>query len=66
MYVIYSSPLYSLLVVDNNVVATGDDDGHLKVWDMRQNKSVMEVKENDEFISDMVMDNTNRYLLATR
>ena len=30
-YIFDSSPLYSLLVVDENIVATGDDDGFLKV-----------------------------------
>ena len=27
-------PIYSLAVVDENLVATGDDDGHLKVRNM--------------------------------
>ena len=38
----------------------------LQVWDMRYEKAVMEVKENEEFISDMIIDDKHRYLLATR
>ena len=33
---------------------------------MRYEKAVMEVKENSEFISDMIVDDKRRYLLATR
>ena len=58
-------PLYSLLVVNENIVASGDDDGELKVWDLRQNKTVMQLHECEEFISDMCIDNRGRVLLAT-
>ena len=37
----------------------------VKVWDMRQNKAVMDVKEHEEFISDMDVEKNKRYLVAT-
>lgn len=61
----HSSPIYSLLCVDANIVATGDEDGCLKVWDVRLQKSVMEIKQSEEFISDMKVENAKRILLAT-
>lgn len=61
----HSASPYSLLVVDENIVATGDDDGTFKVWDLRQQKAIMDMKENEEFISDMVIDSTKRLLLTS-
>ncbi|KAK3099283.1 hypothetical protein FSP39_002018 [Pinctada imbricata] len=61
----HSAPIYSLLETGDNFVATGDDDGHLKVWDMRTNSAIMEMKESEEFISDMAIDDQRKILLAT-
>lgn len=61
----HSAGLYSLLPVDENIVVTGDDDGYLKVWDMRYQRAVMEEHQNEEFISDMVLVQGQRLLLAT-
>ncbi len=33
---------------------------------MRQQKAVMDVKENEEFISDMILGSNKRLLVATR
>ena len=38
----------------------------IQIWDTRTAKHVMEVSENEDFISDMVSDADNRFLLATR
>ncbi|ESO93771.1 hypothetical protein LOTGIDRAFT_182189 [Lottia gigantea] len=61
----HESPIYCLLVSDENIIATGDDDGRIKVWDLRKSKSICEFKENDEYISDMVVDSSKRTLLST-
>ncbi|XP_070552585.1 WD repeat-containing protein 55-like isoform X2 [Ptychodera flava] len=61
----HESPIYSLLVISENILATGDDDGQLKVWDLRKDKAIMEMKESEDFISDMVIDNDKKILLAT-
>ena len=37
-----------------------------KLWDQRKAASVMELKENEDFISDMTCDPENRTLLAAR
>ncbi|XP_063955213.1 WD repeat-containing protein 55-like [Lytechinus pictus] len=62
----HEAPIYCLAVVDENLVATGDDDGHLKVWDLRTQKAIMEMKENEEFISSLVVGKDKKILLATR
>ena len=38
----------------------------LQVWDLRLQKAVMDLKENDDFISDMVVDSDSRVLVASR
>uniref|UniRef100_A0A8D2JIW9 WD repeat-containing protein 55 n=2 Tax=Varanus komodoensis TaxID=61221 RepID=A0A8D2JIW9_VARKO len=61
----HNSALNSLLVVDEHLLATGDDSGELKVWDLRKGTSVMETKQHEEYISDMVLEGNRRLLLTT-
>ncbi|XP_041477354.1 WD repeat-containing protein 55-like isoform X2 [Lytechinus variegatus] len=61
----HEDPIYCLAVVDENLVATGDDDGHLKVWDLRTQKAIMEMKENEEFISSLIVGKDKKILLST-
>ena len=37
----FSCPLYSCEVVDTNVMLTGDEDGHIKMWDMRRYAEIL-------------------------
>ncbi|KAK7503871.1 hypothetical protein BaRGS_00004994, partial [Batillaria attramentaria] len=61
----HESAIYSLLVTGERFVATGDDDGVLKLWDMRSKSATMELKECEEFISDMIIDQQQKILVAT-
>ncbi|CAG2248453.1 WD repeat-containing protein 55,WD repeat-containing protein 55 homolog [Mytilus edulis] len=61
----HDCPVYSMLVTGEHFIATGDDDGVIKIWDVRINKEVVEIKENEDFISDMGIDPHKRMLLAT-
>lgn len=61
----HKSSIYSLCVIDNYLAATGDDEGCFKLWDYRRQEAVMETQECDDFISDMVVDDAKRILLAT-
>jgi len=36
------------------------------VWDLRHRQAVMNVRECDDYISDMTVDQTKKTLLATR
>jgi len=54
--------------MDANVWASGDDDGCVKVWDLRRStaiKPVVEFKEMDEFVSSMTTNSQARLLLCT-
>ncbi|KAK7096699.1 WD repeat-containing protein 55-like [Littorina saxatilis] len=60
----HETAINSLLVTGERFVVTGDDDGTLKLWDMRSKAATMELKECDDFISDMMIDQDQRILLA--
>ncbi|CAF1364680.1 unnamed protein product [Didymodactylos carnosus] len=61
----HDSPINCLCVVDNCVMATGDDNGCVKLWDYRQKKPLAEFNDCDDYISDLVCANDRRTLLAT-
>ncbi|CAL1536605.1 unnamed protein product [Lymnaea stagnalis] len=60
----HESPIYSMVLTGDTFVATGDDEGVLKVWDMRTKNATMEMKECDDFISDMVVEDNKKIILA--
>eukprot|EP00116_Pleurobrachia_bachei_P006081 sb/3466343/ len=60
--------LYSLCDVRENVLATGDDGGVIKLWDLRKGDgeaAVMTEPEHDNFISALAVDSSGSTLLAT-
>ncbi|GFR98709.1 WD repeat-containing protein 55, partial [Elysia marginata] len=61
----HESAIYSLVVTGDKFVATGDDDGVLKVWDMRTKTCTVEMKECDDFISDMIVDDNKKLIIAS-
>ncbi|KAM9312824.1 WD repeat-containing protein 55 [Gastrophryne carolinensis] len=60
----HDSSLNSLLLIDENLFATGDDAGMLKVWDLRRGTAFMEMKNHEDFISDMAIDQNKKMLLT--
>ncbi|XP_039865817.1 WD repeat-containing protein 55 [Simochromis diagramma] len=60
----HGAPINSLLLVDENIVATGDDGGTLKVWDMRKGTAIMDLKHHEDYISDITVDQAKRILLT--
>lgn len=49
----HASPINALIPMRERGVVTGDDDGCVKVWDVRSSKPVMEFHEQEDYISDM-------------
>ncbi|XP_063698443.1 WD repeat-containing protein 55 homolog [Culicoides brevitarsis] len=62
-----NEPVYSLAVLDENLFATGDDEGTVKLWDMRQKDTnpIFSLKEVDDYISALISNDSKKYLLAT-
>lgn len=63
----HEAPIYTLHTVNENVFATGDEDGHLKVWDLRSKdtKPLFSLKEVDDYISCIVTNEAKKMLLMT-
>lgn len=58
--------LYSLKPINENVFFTGDDVGCLKMYDLRTgDEPLMNEKQNEDYLSDMDIDSSNRILLTT-
>ncbi|RZC40826.1 WD40 domain containing protein [Asbolus verrucosus] len=60
-------PIYCLLVIDENLFATGDDEGCVKLWDLRQNvpNPIYKTKKNEDYISDLITHDSKNYLLCS-
>lgn len=63
----HSEPIYTLTQVDENLIASGDDEGTVKLWDVRVNgtEPVFSVKEVEDFISKIVTNSQKRVLACT-
>ncbi|XP_075756166.1 WD repeat-containing protein 55 isoform X2 [Pelodiscus sinensis] len=60
----HSVALNSLLVLDEQLLATGDEGGTLKLWDLRRGAAVMDLRQHEEYIGAMAVDQHKRLLLT--
>ncbi|XP_064018328.1 WD repeat-containing protein 55 [Pogoniulus pusillus] len=60
----HGSALNCVLPIDAHVFATGDDNGALKVWDLRKGDSILEAQQQEEYISAMAVDGNGKILLT--
>ncbi|XP_042547980.1 WD repeat-containing protein 55 [Dipodomys spectabilis] len=60
----HGAPINSLLLVDENVLATGDDTGGIRLWDQRKEGHLMDMRQHEEYIADMVLDPAKKLLLT--
>ncbi|KAF6083521.1 WD repeat domain 55 [Phyllostomus discolor] len=60
----HGAPINSLLLVDENVLATGDDTGGIRLWDQRKEGPVMDMRQHEEYIADMALDPAKKLLLT--
>ncbi|KAG2180815.1 hypothetical protein INT43_008394 [Umbelopsis isabellina] len=60
----HEEPLNTLLVLNENMLATGDDAGVIKLWDNRSQKCTMTYTEHDDFIADMTYQKDKKTLIA--
>ncbi|CAH1957467.1 unnamed protein product [Acanthoscelides obtectus] len=61
----HDSPINCISVIDENIFATGDDDGMLKLWDLREKKDTQQwkTKKNTDYISDIITNDSRQYLV---
>ncbi|KAL7051075.1 hypothetical protein ACKWTF_004321 [Chironomus riparius] len=63
----HEEPIYTLTVIDENLIVTGDDEGTIKLWDLRNRGSdpVFSIKEVEDYISSITTNNQKRLLVCT-
>ncbi|NXC49780.1 WDR55 protein, partial [Penelope pileata] len=59
-----SAALSCVLPLGPHLVATGDDGGGLKVWDLRKGCAVLEAQQHEDYVSAMAVDGAGRMLLT--
>jgi WD40 repeat protein len=66
MSTLYRHAINRVLAIDNNMLASGDDEGVVRMWDMRKpDKHVREYHDNEDYISHLEMASDGRTLVAT-
>ncbi|KAJ1554298.1 hypothetical protein HK096_004212 [Nowakowskiella sp. JEL0078] len=61
----HNSAINSLLTLNEKLIATGDEDGCVKVlWDVTSGKQVQEFEEHSDFVSDMTFVDVKKTLLT--
>jgi WD40 repeat protein len=58
-------PVYTLYSINNDLLASGDDEGVIKIWDLRTCQEVYEVHEQDGSITGMTANAEMNLLCAT-
>lgn len=63
----HDEPIYTITVIDENLVASGDDEGTIRIWDLRNqgNDPVFSVKEVEDYISCIITNSQKRMLVCT-
>lgn len=60
----HEEPIYKLLSLDENKIVTGDDSGTVKLWDLRRQDAIFSIKVGEEYISDMITNEAQKYLVC--
>lgn len=61
----HESPVYSFVSITDKMCATGDDDGTVKIWDLRTKKSVLDFKCGEGTVSSLITDDYKKYVCAS-
>lgn len=60
-----SHPINAVKLLTENILATGDDGGTIKLWDVRTGSEAMEYSDHTDFISDFDYDPNSKTLVAS-
>lgn len=63
----HEQPVYTMTIINEHVFVTGDDDGVVKLWDLRRKGSepIFSLKEMEDYISGMITNRDAKYLVCT-
>lgn len=61
----HESPVNRIYCVNEQLVASGDDEGVIKFWDARQEDSIRSYTHHFDYISDFTYFDDKRHLVST-
>jgi len=61
----HSAGISCMCILDEVMAASGDDEGWVKLWDLRTQSPVKSFKESEDYISDMLWEPDSSMLLTT-
>uniref|UniRef100_A0A2P2LF19 WD repeat-containing protein 55 n=1 Tax=Rhizophora mucronata TaxID=61149 RepID=A0A2P2LF19_RHIMU len=61
----HEDAIFSLINLSDSTIATGDDQGYIKVWDTRQRSCCNSFNAHEDYVSDMTFTPDSMKLLAT-
>ncbi|KAB7504754.1 WD repeat-containing protein 55-like protein, partial [Armadillidium nasatum] len=62
---IHEAAIYSFIEINNNICATGDDDGVVKLWDLRKEEPILDFRCGDQTVTSFLTNDEEKYLSAT-
>ncbi|XP_041978961.1 WD repeat-containing protein 55 homolog [Aricia agestis] len=57
-------PVYRLISLDDNKIVTGDDNGVVKLWDLRKQDPIFDIKVGEDHVADMITNESQKYLVC--
>lgn len=60
----HDAGVYSLCAINNNLFASGDDDGILKLWDIRKSKAIFDFRCGEETVNSILVDDSEKTLVV--
>ena len=62
----HDEPIYALEFIDDNLIASGDDNGIIKIWDLRTSGVVYQVDDQKgSTTSDIKFDKNKNFMVST-
>ncbi|KAF9101221.1 hypothetical protein BGX27_011562 [Mortierella sp. AM989] len=61
----HDQPINAVKLLTENILATGDDSGTIKLWDVRTGSETMQYSDHDDFISDFDFDADSKTMVAS-
>ncbi|KAF5288911.1 hypothetical protein FQA39_LY03790 [Lamprigera yunnana] len=65
---VHEASPFCMSILDENLFATGDDDGVIKLWDLRvkkKDKAIFSLKKNSDYISHIITNDSLQYLVCS-
>ncbi|KAG0248947.1 hypothetical protein BG011_009720 [Mortierella polycephala] len=61
----HDHPINAIKLLTETILATGDDSGTIKLWDVRTGSETMQYSDHDDFISDLDFDADSKTMVAS-